>query len=71
MTLGGSVKLRKFEYQPNVRSVSRRTMVRGCVEELKHGNSVVKLYASLLAKALIDAEPKLKQDFQWRLDATR
>jgi hypothetical protein len=57
--------------QPHARSISRRTTVRACIEEITYGDSIVKLYASLLVRALLDAEPRLKREFQWKLDDMR
>jgi hypothetical protein len=65
------VKSRQLHYRPHVCSVSRRSLVRGCCEEIKHGNSVVKLYASLLARALLDADPKLRSEFEPGIEALK
>jgi hypothetical protein len=43
-------------YRP--RHVSRRTLVQGLAEEIMLGDSVAKLYASLLAEHLIAHDPK-------------
>ena len=55
------VKKQKF------RLVTRRTLVRGCLEEIEQGDSISKLYAFLLTKTLLDNEPILKRDFGPRL----
>ena len=47
-------------YKPT-RLISRRILVRALTEEIEKGNcSLAKLYAGLLVKVLIDAEPKVE-----------
>jgi ribosomal protein S30 len=41
------------------RSVGRRALLRALASEYEHGNSVSKLYVALLARAVVEQEPRL------------
>ena len=47
-------------YQPGIRKVEMRVLLRGCLEEAEQGDSVSKLYALLLAKSLLERDPQLQ-----------
>jgi hypothetical protein len=55
---------------PDRRLSARRTLMNFLLHELDYErNSLTRLYASLLAAALADAEPELKRDYADRLQA--
>ena len=58
---------REFVYVPRPprRQMDRLTLMHGLIEEIKFGNhSISKLYALLLARALIEIEPKVAAEFE-------
>jgi hypothetical protein len=58
-----------FDYIPSeqMRLISCHTLLRGLFEEIEKGNSLSKLYASLLAKTMLESDSKLKSKYQQRL----
>jgi hypothetical protein len=61
-----------FTYDPHRRKVSRVTLVRDLLEEIKHGSSPsARFYAELLVKVLLELEPKLKRTYERHLATER
>jgi hypothetical protein len=44
-----------------LRSAWRETLVGLLLDEMKHGSSVIQLYAGLLARSLVEEEPNLRR----------
>lgn len=51
----------------SIRTIGRRALVRALVEEYQFGNSVSKLYVSLLAQAMVAQDPKLMEKMSYFL----
>ena len=49
--------------QKQRRLVDRRWVLEGLVDELRYADSFIRLYAGLLAAALVECEPALKRDY--------
>lgn len=50
------------------RVISRRQTMRGLLEEMEFGNSAEKLFAGLLANAIIETDHKMMDAFGWQLN---
>ena len=49
--------------QKGHRLVDRKWILKGLLDELVNGDSLIRLYAALLAAAIVESEPSLKRDF--------
>ena len=55
----------KYVPRPPRREMGRLALMRGLLDEIKFGNnSLSKLYAGLLARTLIEIEPKVAAEFE-------
>jgi hypothetical protein len=72
----GGIKMERSTYprsgpltrrQKGHRLVDRKWILKGLLDELANGDSLIRLYAGLLAVALIESEPSLKRDYGSKL----
>ena len=50
------------------RIIGRIVLVKALWDEFKHGNSISKLYASLLLRAMLEQDPKLIERLRYRFE---
>jgi hypothetical protein len=65
-----TLKLGKERWNPNLRLTSKWVLMRGLLEEMEKGNSLTKLYAGLLAQAMLDQDAKLRARYGAKLQRT-
>jgi hypothetical protein len=60
----------KVVYNPHLRLTSKWVLMRGLLEEMEKGNSLTKLYAGLLAQAMLAQDAKLRARYGAKLQRT-